>query len=116
MQLRLEQLEAQHRGSELLLARDDLQQDAAGDVLAALVVDHLDALAARDELAQVVERDVPALLGVVEAPVGVFAYQALFGHVYRSFSRPRTVFGTERVASVYAAHNDGLHASGSDSR
>src|SRR5206468_747682 len=76
-----EQLQAQHRGSELLLAGDDLQQDAARDVGAALVVHHLDPLAARDQLAQVIEGDVAAVLRVVQTPVGVFAYQTLFGHV-----------------------------------
>src|SRR6185437_8189268 len=81
----VQQLRAGHRGAELLLGSDDLQQDAAGQVLAALVVDHFDALAAGDQLAQVIERYVAAVVGVVQAPVGVFAYQAFFGHRNRSF-------------------------------
>jgi len=67
--------------TELLLAGDDLQQDAARDVLAALVVHHLDALAARDQLAQVIEGHVAAVVRIVQPPIGVFAYEAFFGHV-----------------------------------
>jgi len=37
--------------------------------------------AAGDQLAQVIEGDVAAVVRVVQAPVGVFAYQAFFGHV-----------------------------------
>src|SRR2546430_16276770 len=113
----LEQLQAQHRGSELLLAGDDLQQDAARDVIAALVVHHLDPLAARDQLAQVIEGDVAAVLRVVQTPIGVFAYQALFGHVCglsAGHASPRAraaVSAAGMVVPVYAAHNDSLHGS-----
>ena len=37
-------------------------------------------IAAGDELAQVVEGHMAAVLRVIQATVGVFAYQTLFGH------------------------------------
>jgi hypothetical protein len=85
----LEQRRAEHRGAELLLAGDDLQQDAAREVLAALVVDDLDALTSGDQPAQVLERHVTAVVRVVQSPVGVFAYQAFFGHVKQCLQRGR---------------------------
>ena len=71
----------EHRGAELLLAGDDLQQDAARQVLATAVVDHLDAQAGGDQLAQIIERYMAAVVRVVQTAVGVLAYEAFFGHV-----------------------------------
>ena len=66
--------------AELFLGGDDLQQHAARQVVAALVIHHLDALAGGDEFAQVIQCHVAAVTRVVQAPVGVFAYEAFFGH------------------------------------
>src|ERR1700739_3246183 len=109
-----EELSAQHRGAELLLARDDLQQDAARQVLAALVVDHLDALTAGDQPPQILERHMTAVVRVVQTPVGVFAYEAFFGHVKQCSSVDGSFTATARcriVALVYAAHNERRHGS-----
>src|SRR5688572_22927514 len=45
-----------------------------------LVLDHLDLLALYDQGADVVEGDVPALGGVVQAPVRVFLDQTFLAH------------------------------------
>ena len=45
-----------------------------------LVFDHLHALAGDHHVADVVERDVTALRGVVQAPVRIFLDQAFFAH------------------------------------
>ena len=52
----------------------------ARQVLAGLVVDDLDLLARHDELSQVFERDVAAGAGVIQAAIGVFAYEAFLLH------------------------------------
>ena len=39
-----------------------------------------DLLTLGDELAQIIERHMAAVLRVIQAAVGVFAYQAFFGH------------------------------------
>jgi hypothetical protein len=49
-----EQFRAQHRRAELFLLRDDLQQHRPRQVVARLVVDHLDLLARHDQLAQII--------------------------------------------------------------
>ena len=110
---RLQQLGAEHRRTELLLTGDDLQQDAAGDVLAALVVHHFDALTACDQLAQVIQGHVAAVMRVVQPTIGVFAYEAFFGHVRYAFEQAATRHRLELgrrgnwiLALVYAAHND----------
>jgi hypothetical protein len=61
------------------LIRDHLQQDQSGDVLVGLVLDDTDLLACHDQVADVLERDVPALRGVVEAPIRIF-FDHSFAH------------------------------------
>jgi hypothetical protein len=76
----LEQLGGQDRLAELLLLGDHLQEDQAGDVLARLVLDDADLLAADDEVPDVLERDVLADRGVIEPPVGVLLDEPFAGH------------------------------------
>src|SRR5262249_10452330 len=54
---------------------DDLGEGGSSEVGAALRVDHLDVRAGLDALGDLVEADVAALLGVVEAPVPVLLHQ-----------------------------------------
>jgi len=71
----------EHGGATRLLFEDDLQQDVAGQVFAALGVNNLEDTVFKDEFLHVCERDVGAGLGVVKAAVRVLFYQAnLIGH------------------------------------
>jgi hypothetical protein len=65
----------------LFLVGDHLQQDQPRDVLVRLVFDHLHAHARDHQIADVVERDVTALRGVVQAPVRIFLDEPFFAHV-----------------------------------
>ena len=49
----------------------DLREDGPGEIVAAAAVADLDLLALDDEILQVLERDVPPRLPVVEAAIGV---------------------------------------------
>ena len=51
---------------------DDLRQDGVRDIVARLRIQHVEIDVLADHLGEVVERDVAAGVGVVEAPVGVF--------------------------------------------
>jgi hypothetical protein len=62
---RLEQRGRKNRAAELFLIGDHLQQHEARDVLIALVLDHLHARARDHHVADVVDRDVTTLRGVV---------------------------------------------------
>jgi hypothetical protein len=78
---RLEQRGREDRPPELLLVGDDLQQDQPCDVLVGLVLDHLHAHAGDHQVADVVQGDVAALRGVVQAPVCVLLDESFFAHV-----------------------------------
>ena len=54
-----------------LLFVDDLQQNRAGQVIAAGDVNDLEFLALYDELAKIRDRDVTADFGIVKPPVGI---------------------------------------------
>ncbi len=66
----------EHRRAARLLLQDDLQQDAARQVLAGLGVDDLELLVLEHQLLDVGQRDVGARLGVVEPAVRVLLDQA----------------------------------------
>src|SRR5260370_7464710 len=76
----LEKIAVEDGNTELLLLGYDLQQHRARQVIARLVIDPLDFLARHDELPQVVERDVPAPLGVIEAAIRVLSNEAFWLH------------------------------------
>src|SRR5688572_26877018 len=86
---RFEQRRRKDRPAELFLVGDHLQQDQPRDVLVRLVFDHLHAHAGNHEIADVVERDVTALRGVVEPPVSVFLDDAFFAHTTGGYSSGR---------------------------
>jgi hypothetical protein len=96
---RLQELRAQHRSPELLLAGHDLQQHGASDVRPALLLDDFHLLAVRDHFADVLERDVTAITRIVQAPVGILANQSLGGHSSGSGQ------GCEMLRARYAPHN-----------
>ena len=54
-----------------LLFVDDLQQNRAGQVIAAGDVNNLEFFALYDELAKIRDRDVTANFGIVKPPVGI---------------------------------------------
>lgn len=65
-----------------LLLNDDLQQDASGDVLLRLGVDHLEFHALHHHAAHIAERDVLAFRRIVDPAVGVLLYDTnvVFAH------------------------------------
>ena len=71
-----EHLAREHRHAAGLFLEDDLQQDAAREVIARLRVAHHEVVAREHHLLHVGERDVAAGLGVVEPPVGVLLEDA----------------------------------------
>ena len=66
----------EHRHAGALLFQDDLQQDAAGQVLAALGVAHLEGLGLQHHLLDIAESDVAAGAGVIETAVRVLLQHA----------------------------------------
>src|SRR6056297_2351520 len=74
----LQQLRRKQRPAGLLALHDDLQQDAAREVFAGLGVLDADLVPGDDRLADLFQREVAALGGVVEPAVGVFPYDAFF--------------------------------------
>jgi hypothetical protein len=67
--------------SVALLARDDLGEDHGGQVFARVTLDHRDVSAVPDETGDVLERDVPPRVSVVELAVGVLLDQVVVGFV-----------------------------------
>jgi hypothetical protein len=63
----------QHRLAAQFLLRDELQQHAARDVVAAAILDDANILAGGNQLAHIILVDVPARLRIVETPVSVLA-------------------------------------------
>src|SRR5690554_4757787 len=75
-----QQLGREHRLPGRFVLGDDLQQDRAGQVFAALGVADLELLTVHDQLADVLDRDVARNLGVVQAAVGVLLDDPGRGH------------------------------------
>ena len=69
-------LGGEHRHAAGLFFENDLQQDAARDLVAALGVAHFEALVVEHHLLHIGQRDVAARPGVVEPPVGIFLQDA----------------------------------------
>ncbi len=64
-----------------LLARDDLRQDRGREVLARVTLDHRDIAAVAHETGDVLERDVPPRVGVVQLAVRILLDQVVVGCV-----------------------------------
>ena len=93
----------EHRHAAGLFLEDDLQQDAARQVLAGLGVADLEMFAGEHHRLHVGQRDVAAGLRVVEPPVGV-----LLDHPGRLRTRaPRHGSGLERRGNSGTAHGAG---------
>src|SRR5574343_807075 len=70
------QLAREHRHAAGFLFKNDLEQDAAGQVFAALGIDYLENLKFEDQILHIPQGDVRARLGIVKTTVGVFLDQA----------------------------------------
>jgi hypothetical protein len=77
-----QQVAGEHRHAAGLFLEDDLQQDAAGEILPALGVNHLELLVLQHQLLDVGEGDVGTGSGVVQAPVRIFLDQSGVGHAF----------------------------------
>ena len=75
-----EQVRREHRLPALLVLRDDLEQDRAGQVVAGLGVADLELFVVEHELAHLFERDVARNLGVIQPPVRVLLDGAQLCH------------------------------------
>src|SRR5437016_5833426 len=64
----------------MLLLRDHLQQDRAGDVALGLLVDDHEVDPLDHQPADIGERDVPTLYRVVQPPVGILLNYSRFAH------------------------------------
>ncbi len=73
--------ERQEAALLLLFLEDDLRQRDGRQIFLGLVVDDLDVVALPDHLADLIERDVPAVLRVVELAVRVTLDDPRFRHV-----------------------------------
>jgi hypothetical protein len=71
-----EKLGGKNRHAAAFFLQDDLQQDAAGQVIAGLGIHHLEFLEAQHQILDVGQGDVGTGLGVVETPVGVLLDQS----------------------------------------
>ena len=76
----LEEIPAHERLTGMLLLGDHLQQDAARDVLLALLVDHHELDAFNDQFPHISQRDVAALNRVVEPPIRILLDYPRFAH------------------------------------
>ena len=67
-----QEIDRQHRRAARFLLHDDLGEDRAGDVVAALGVDDFELALLADHLGEPLERDVGRAFGIVEPPVRIF--------------------------------------------
>lgn len=74
---------------------DDLQQDAAGNVVACVFIDDLESVTLEHQIAHFFQRDVAADFGVVQTAIGVLLDDAQ--RVYRPLLRRGGILGCSTV-------------------
>ena len=63
-------------GLEFFPQKDDLEEDAAGEIVTGLGIDHLENFKLEHQILDIPQRDLGARLGIVQTAIGVFLDQA----------------------------------------